>query len=1292
MRSILLFIFHLLLLTKQSKPMKLHFFFKEAIPCFLVFLFPLILTAQWTEEQKILAQIPGVDFYTNPSDEMGKSVSVDGDFALVGVPNADLQGSNSGMALLYHWDGSEWIEEQVLLAEDGEAGDQFGYSLSISGNIALVGAWEDDDNGDDSGSAYVFENNGSGDWAQVAKLLPDDGATLDRFGESVSISGNTAIIGVSGDDDNGPQSGSVYVFEKDGLGNWTQGAKLLPDDGGTADHFGYSVSLADSTMLIGAFEDDNKGSAYIFKKESSGVWNQTTKLFSDDGATDDRFGWSVSLSGNTALVGSVFDDENGENSGSAYIFEEDDLGGWNQVAKLIPDDGAASDFFGFSVSVSGNAILIGAFEDDDNGSSAGSAYIFERDSNDIWTQVSKLLPDDVAAGDEFGRSVSVSGNSVLVGARLDDDNGADSGSAYVLKKDEFGNWSQSDKLLPNDGVVGNYFGNSVSVSGSSAVVGAQRDDDNGSDSGSAYIFEKDDSGNWSQVAKLLPQDGATLDRFGMSVSISGQASLIGAFEGGDNGFITGSAYVFEKDITGSWIQTAKLLPNDGALFDQFGVSVSISGNTALVGANSDDDNGSQSGSAYVFEKDETGIWSQVAKLLPDDGEANDSFGISVSLSENKAIVGANRNDDNGANSGSAYIFEKDGSGSWVQAGIILPNDGEPEDSFRTSVSISENTALIGADRDDDNGTDSGSAYVFEKDDFGNWIQTFKLLPNDGSSADFFGSSVSILGNTALVGAFFDNDNGSNSGSAYVFEKDGFGNWSQAAKLLPGDGALNDNFGYSVSVSGNIALVGARSDDDSGIDSGSAFFFSRDVCVSDTTAPIITACPTDTVVLCLSDIPSYDVSLVSATDECTVTITHLGDASDGQVPPTITRTYRVKDEAGNFMDCIQSFTVEDTIAPILTCPSDITEFVSGSATDLVVNFIAPVATDNCGITAIETVPASGSLFPIGTTLVTTTATDEAGNESICTFNVTIAVQCEVDGGELSVVYPLEFSCVDDGLPNFLEVNADGEQGPLTRYGIANANTLNLIEGNNNGIFNLENYPKGEYFIFNVSYVEPNLFVGASNLADLEGCFDLSNYIHVSTFNVDGGIISLTEDSLVCLDDEIPSILDFDVTGNRGPNQRWAVLNENGSSLLAHNSSGIFNFDLAPIGVYRVIHAAWGETNPGSINLMNPEGCVDFSEPIFIYVENCNSQLLELKTEPNPTTGISFVELSSNENDQASLEVYDISGRFVESIFSGMIEKDEVYRFQFDGSGLPNGVYIYRLTTRTKIRTTKFIVAH
>ncbi len=327
------------------------------------------------------------------------------------------------------------ITETKLVATDGAIQDLFGTSVSISGDNALVGAWGDDDKGSGTGSAYIFHFDGS-NWVEQTKLIASDAAAGDWFGWSVSLSGDYALVGAPGDEDRGWESGSAYIFHFDGS-NWIEQTKLIASDGNVNDYFGGSVTFSGDYALVGAGGDDRDddpdlGSAYIFHYDGSN-WVEQTKLIASDAAPYDFFGLSVSLSGDYALVGVLQDNDNinGHDAGSAYIFHFDGSN-WIQRTKLTASDGAAFDYFGRSVSLSGDYALVGAQRDNENGHDAGSAYIFHFDGSN-WVEQAKLIASDGAQRDRFGASVSLSGDYALVGADGDDDNGTDAGSAYVYE-------------------------------------------------------------------------------------------------------------------------------------------------------------------------------------------------------------------------------------------------------------------------------------------------------------------------------------------------------------------------------------------------------------------------------------------------------------------------------------------------------------------------------------------------------------------------------------------------------------------------------------------------------------------------------------------------------------------------------------------------------------------------------------------------------------------------------------------------------------------------------------------
>ncbi|OUS42322.1 hypothetical protein BE221DRAFT_105298 [Ostreococcus tauri] len=431
------------------------------------------------------------------------------------VFNAKLSDSDRARvraALMSKWDvptpDRRWryVEQAKLTASDPGSNDRFGSSVSVSGDTVVVGVPNDDQSGGtsdgDHGSAYVFTRASDGTWTQQAKLTASDAGSSDEFGSSVSVSGDTVVVGVPNEDHNSTSNynyGSAYVFTRASDGTWTQQAKLTASDPGSGDQFGSSVSVSGDTVVVGARYDDvndqgDSGSAYVFTRASDGTWTQEAKLTASDPGTSDHFGSSVSVSGDTVVVGVPNEDHNSTsnyNYGSAYVFTRASDGTWTQQAKLTASDPGSGDQFGSSVSVSGDTVVVGArYEDHDKieNYDYGSAYVFTRASDGTWTQQAKLTASEPESSADFGSSVSVSGDTVVIGARQDRANGQwYGGSAYVFRR-QGATWEQTNKLVASDPRQYDAFGSSVCVSDETIIVGATEDSYGRQGSGSAYTF------------------------------------------------------------------------------------------------------------------------------------------------------------------------------------------------------------------------------------------------------------------------------------------------------------------------------------------------------------------------------------------------------------------------------------------------------------------------------------------------------------------------------------------------------------------------------------------------------------------------------------------------------------------------------------------------------------------------------------------------------------------------------------------------------------------------------------
>ena len=393
--------------------------------------------------------------------------------------------------------------EVKLTAADASAGDAFSsfqpipgpasYALSISGDTVVVGAAGDDDLGLDSGSAYVFVRTGT-TWAQQAKLTASDGDAGDLFGRSVAVSGDTVIVGASHDDDAGLNSGSAYVFVRTGT-TWAQQAKLPAVSRSAQDRFGIHVAVEGDTAVVGATGDDhhagafNAGSAYVFVRTGM-IWAQQAKLMAPDAASFSGFGFTVAIDGDTIAIDADGTDHSGlANAGAVYVFVRSGSF-WSFEAKLTANDAAENDFFGFPVSISGDTIAMGACCENPVGpgsaTAPGAAYVFVR-SGTTWSQQAKLVASDATNQGYMGDGVAVSGDTVIVGADRKDGTFLGQGAVYVFRR--FGStWTEVSKLTASDAAEDDFFGYPVVFSGDFFAIGAVGDDDGGAAAGAVYVF------------------------------------------------------------------------------------------------------------------------------------------------------------------------------------------------------------------------------------------------------------------------------------------------------------------------------------------------------------------------------------------------------------------------------------------------------------------------------------------------------------------------------------------------------------------------------------------------------------------------------------------------------------------------------------------------------------------------------------------------------------------------------------------------------------------------------------
>lgn len=423
---------------------------------------------------------------------------------------------------------------------------------------------------------FIHHVNAQG-WGQTQKIVASDRGSEAEFGFATAMHGDYALIGARLDHSPALYAGAVYVYKNDGSGNWAEIQKLVAPDQFSNDFFGFSVAIDANTLIVGARNQDRDspgstyieaaGAAYFFEKNGADTWSFVQKIVAPDRADSDVFGESVAISGDYAVVMAPLEDEdeNDQNTlnaaGSAYVFERDINGNWGFAQKLVLSERDEADTIGreSSVSIDGNTIAIGAPLDDEeeNGmntiNNAGAVYVFERNGSGVWNETQKIIAPARFESDIFGSDVAIDGNYMVIGSALKDIGNSDSGSAYVFKKNG-GIWQEQQQLVSSNSGFDYRFGKTVDIDDNRLVVGAFNEEVSGNSfAGAAYVFERDGSDFWNLEARIGALDADVSDNFSLGIAISGDYVIGGAYRededenGGNSLSRAGSAYVFNAN-------------------------------------------------------------------------------------------------------------------------------------------------------------------------------------------------------------------------------------------------------------------------------------------------------------------------------------------------------------------------------------------------------------------------------------------------------------------------------------------------------------------------------------------------------------------------------------------------------------------------------------------------------------------------------------------------------------------------------------------------------------------------
>ena len=721
-------------------------------------------------------------------DYFGRQVEVGPTKIVVGAAWNDDDGERSGSAYLYDHKGENEIK---LTASDADSYDYFGYGVGIGGTIVVVGAMYADEPSN-SGAAYIFDLDGN----QLGIITASDGGSDDYFGRVLAVGPTKIVIGAYQDDDNGTNAGAVYVYDHKGNNE----VKITASDGAAGDEFGnLAIAVNDKYIAVSAAADDDDGSgsgaAYIYDLDGT----NEVKITASDAAANDNFGYKVGIGGTIIVVGAPFKNSS---TGAAYIF---DLSG-NQLGILTGSDSAASDRYGFSVGVGTDKIVIGAYDHHTDGNSdQGQAYIYDhKGANEV-----KITGSDSVAGDQFGFAVGIGATVIVVGANEAHIKGIDGvGKAYIFDL----SGTQLGIITASDGALQDRFGNDIGVGTSKIVIGASQDNTGGAgyDEGSAYIYDIDGTNE----VKITASDPSSQAYFGSKVDISGDKIVVGSYHADDGSTSdTGAAYIF--DLSGN--ELGKLLASDRAAGDEFsGLFVSIESDQVLVGAWQDD---SAKGSAYLFDvSGKSYIENKTGDLIIEsiDTDGGSGANVIINAGTGKTSIVANVNGSVELWNNGSKKLETISTGATVTGDLyattLHSNDIDVTGIITgTSLNLGGSASLI---REVKLG---GSQDLLVHHSKTNISETFKIVASDGATGDEFGRGGAIGTSKFVVGATKDDDDGSGSGAAYIYDLDG----TNEVKITASDAAANDNFGYKVGIGGTIIVVGAPFKNSS---TGAAYIF------------------------------------------------------------------------------------------------------------------------------------------------------------------------------------------------------------------------------------------------------------------------------------------------------------------------------------------------------------------------------------------------------------------------------------------------------------------------------------
>ncbi len=629
-------------------------------------------------------------------DGFGHSVGLSGTKIVVGSPNDDREAPNAGAAYVFDLAGSSPTQPVAILKmAQPVAGDSFGFSVGIDGDVVAVGAPNDDTDDFDAGGAAVFDLSGQTPALPFARLTNPTPQTTGQFGWSVAISAGRIAVGRPGDGSTNPDA-RVYVYDVQNLSVSTPVLVLSHPPVIFNDDFGIAVAISATHALVGAPRHDLGGDAYGYELDGAMAGNAVRMLNEPGPAAFESFGASVAISGSLMVVGAPFVGSGYSQDGAAYVYDLEGATPSQPIATLLNPHPDGYGFFGSSVAISGTKIVVGANGDSAEATYAGRAYVYDLAGGTPGSPIATLLNPSPGTDDNFGISVAISGSRIVVGASGDDAGASQSGSAYVYNL-AGANPTAPVVILNNPSpAVFDTFGSAVAISGPLVIVGAPNDDTGKQDAGSAYVYNLDGQNPQIPAFTLnLPSPGPNTGSFGTAVALSGQRALVG-----------GSEHVYVYDLGGSspTVPTFILDSPEAGTTDYFGWSVALSGHSALVGAYWGKGGADLAGTAYLYDLGGATPLLPAATILNPTPANGDKFGFAVAIDGTTIAVGAPYDDTVMPDKGHLYVFDTENGG-----GVDDDADGLPDSWERTH--FGNILAYDGQDDPDGDGHDNADEFA-----------------------------------------------------------------------------------------------------------------------------------------------------------------------------------------------------------------------------------------------------------------------------------------------------------------------------------------------------------------------------------------------------------------------------------------------------------------------------------------------------------------------------------------------------------------------------------------------------